>query len=105
MAFHLRQRNARDGGGRGHRGAADGAKGCTGQNGGHGQTPFKSPHDAGRKLKQGLANAALGCKVAHQNKQGNDRQVITCKSREGQVVEKARIRAPTRLNQITQGSC
>ena len=83
MAFHLWQRNARDGGCRGHRGSADGTKGRTGQNSGHGQSAFKSAHNTGCKLKQGLADAALGCKVAHQNKQGNDRQVVTCKAGEG----------------------
>ena len=83
MAFHLWQRNARDGGCRGHRGSADGTKGRAGQNSGHGQSAFKSAHNTGCKLKQGLADAALGCKVAHQNKQGNDRQVVTCKAGEG----------------------
>ena len=100
MSFHLWQRYARDGGRSGNRGAADGAKGGTGQNGGHGQAPFEPSHDAGRKLKQSLADAALGCKMAHQNKQRNDRQVITCKSRKRQVIEKTGVRAPPGLTQI-----
>ena len=88
MALHFGQGHAGDGGGGGHRGAANSTKRATGEHSAHGQAAFEPAHDRSGKLKQGLADAALRGKVAHQNEQGNDRQVVVGQARKGQIVQK-----------------